>query len=174
MQPLTLPNGWRSQTRRLLVDSVIFQLFWLASMWAPAASWQLPALLIWAWLSPLGRHQWLSVLLLASLGIVVDGLWLSSGWLVLFEPGPLLAGVPLWLALLWLACCRYLLILVASIHWPLWALSLLGALGGPASYAAATSFGHASIHWSQLAVSLPFILWWALLPLLIHRLGETP
>ncbi|SDJ01592.1 Protein of unknown function [Ferrimonas sediminum] len=173
MFTLTFPLRWRRQTCRLIVDSVVFQLFWLATMLAPLPVWQLPALLLWAWLSPFGRRQWLIALVLASLGIMVDGLWLNIGWLSLTEPAALVAGVPLWLALLWLACCRYLLMLVASVRWPLWALSLFGALGGPASYAAAAAFGHASIHWSQLVITLPFVAWWALLPLLVHRLGET-
>ncbi|BDY03693.1 DUF2878 domain-containing protein [Ferrimonas sp. YFM] len=168
--PFTRPK-LTPQTKQLLLDSAVFQLFWFASILSPHVPMQIAALILWSLASPWPGRLWLIAGVLAMLGSAVDAMWIQSG---LFLPHDSLPGpftVPLWLMLLWLACARYLLTLVSCVTLPSYALFLLGAITGPLSYLAAAQLGAASLQYDSALLWLGFILWWGGVMLLINHLG---
>ncbi|WP_051215926.1 DUF2878 family protein [Ferrimonas futtsuensis] len=160
------------QTRQLLLDSAVFQLFWIGSVATPHIVMQLVALGLWALASPWPWRLWLLSLMTALLGSAVDALWIQAGLFTPHDPLPGLFIVPLWLMLLWLACARYLLMLVNCLALPAYGLFLLGATTGPLSYVAAAALGAATLAPPSISLWTMFALWWGLLMLMIKFIGS--
>ncbi|TKB56556.1 DUF2878 domain-containing protein [Ferrimonas aestuarii] len=154
-------------TKRLLLDGTLFQLFWFASILEPSPQWQLAALLLWAWVMPLTQRQWLVVLGIACLGVAADSLFIAQGF-ISAQSTLTLGWIPLWLVLLWVGCSRYLLRLVDALPGPSWRWGLIGAVAGPLSYRGAEAFGIASVQWQQWSLLAAFILWWAVIMMIIN------
>ncbi|WP_417347376.1 DUF2878 family protein [Ferrimonas sp.] len=172
-----IPFTWNKlapQTRQLLLDSTVFQLFWFGSILSPHVAMQLTALALWSLASPWPKRLWFLALMTALLGCAVDALWIQSGLFIPHDTLPGLFVVPLWLMLLWLACARYLLMLVNCLTLPSFALFLLGATAGPLSYLAAAGLGAATMSSPSIALWIGFTLWWGLLMLVIKFVGTKP
>lgn len=144
--------------------------------WVLLVVWQdrllLPVLLLQAcclWLHPALHTQWSRVLLIAFTGMALDQLLISAGVFV-FPAG---AYLPLWLALLWFA---FALVLTQGLrvlqHLPAWSQSLLGAVGGPASYAAGRQFDAVDFGPTLSSTLILLALLWALLLPLQLRLAR--
>lgn len=147
----------------LVVNGIAFQLIWVVAIVTQQFRFIAPLMLVWFWLNPPTAKQVRVVMTLAAVGMVVDQLLLTLGW---FEFGPLQTTLPVWLALLWLAFARFMLLfqqqVQLSTHW----LALLCVAGGASSYFAGARFGAVTINWG-LAIPLTlFLLWWLALPYL--------
>lgn len=158
-------------TRQLLLDSVVFQLFWFGSVLSPDPVMQVVTLALWSLASPWPWRLWVLALMTALLGITADALWIHAGLFLPHDSLPGLSIVPLWLMLLWMACARYLLMLVIRLTLPSSALFLFGACAGPLSYLAAAELGAAITAPNSMALWTGFALWWGLLMLLIKFVG---
>ena len=151
---------------------VLFQAVWFATIIGASKGLAWPgaaALLIFLgahyYLSRTARVDYVLSLILVGVGIVVETL-LSGGGLISYDTTGL---SPAWILLLW---CNLGLILNNSISWlanrPLLA-SILGAVGGAASYLGGVKLGAAELHVPTTTATLILAITWAILtPLLFY------
>jgi hypothetical protein len=109
------------------------------------------ALLFTAWRLSASRHRRLECGLMSVsllMGITLETLWVRGGWLryAAARPWP---TVPVWILGLWICFAQAIVPLFGYLQNRPWLAALIGALGGPLSYAAAANAWHA------LAVSPP-------------------
>ncbi|PLV60687.1 DUF2878 domain-containing protein [Erwinia sp. B116] len=145
--------------RRFAGLTLAFNLFWtLAVSLRDAATIPLLLLALLAWLcSPPARR--IPLLLLAALGVAMDGLWLRCG-LFSFNSS---ATFPAWMLALWLAfaCWWPLFLQRYRLGWP-WLMGL-GALSGPFSYYLGERLGAMQLHQPGWQVFTLLAVGWALL-----------
>lgn len=125
-----------------------YQLVWLAAVAGAGAGLLWPALLaagvFAAWQITAGRTPLLDLrLMLAALacGLLIDGTLAGSNLLDYARPTPALppGGAPLWILAIWVAfaltLARSMRWLTTRLHWA----ALLGGVGGPLAYVAASN-----------------------------------
>ncbi|HET9205432.1 MAG TPA: DUF2878 family protein, partial [Burkholderiaceae bacterium] len=102
-----------------------------------------------------------------AIGLVWDSALLQLGWIVYAAPGPLPALAPAWILALWALFAIALREPLRWLHRRLPLAALLGALGGPLSYAGAQRLGACTLTQpvvSEIALALG---WAAMVPLLL-------
>lgn len=158
-----------------LVDFALFQLAWFACVTQAAQGRPglgIPAVAAFVLLQlARSRHRSVDLLLVAlslALGLVWDTGLLHAGLVHYASPGPLPSLAPAWLLALW---ALFAAVLRGPLRWlygrPAMA-ALLGAIGGPASYAAAGRLGAATFAAGPLPMVVLAIGWAVLTPLLVE------
>lgn len=151
-------------TRSNLLNALGFNAGWLACVvggnaWALlAAALLLPLHFHWA---SRDRREWLLATAFALVGLCMDLGWQAAGLLQFTGAGP--AGIPPWLAVLWLLFSVTLFHSLAWLQQRLLLAAMLGALSGPLSYIAGIRLGAASSQLSSLEIALWMAPAWALL-----------
>lgn len=102
-----------------------------------------------------------------AIGLAWDGAMAWAGWIVYAGPGPLPGLAPAWILALW---ALFAVVLRGPMRWLhprlLWA-ALLGAVGGPLSYAAAARLGAIALPEPAHALIALAVGWAAITPLLL-------
>ncbi|SEQ49741.1 Protein of unknown function [Pseudomonas sp. NFACC02] len=155
-----------------LVNAALFQLGWFTCVLGGNSGWLLITLLILiVHLRLIGswRSEGKLLLTVFALGCVLDSALIKLG---VFDFGEAGKVIPLWLALMWPLLATTLGHCLAWSATPWWLASLLGAIGGPASYIAGAQLTY---------VQLPLGVWpsvliigavWAVIFPLLHRLAR--
>ncbi|HVQ04276.1 MAG TPA: DUF2878 family protein [Burkholderiaceae bacterium] len=108
---------------------------------------------------------------LVGVAVAVGGVWdtamLQFGWITYAAPGPLPMFAPAWILALWALFAIALREPLRWLHgrWPLAA--LLGALGGPLSYAGAERLGACTLNRPVATETALALGWAAIVPLLL-------
>ena len=144
-------------TRSSLLDALAFQFGWLACVALGNAG----ALLVATLLLPLhfflvgaSPREWRLSLAIAMAGLAMDLGWQYAG--LLQFSGTAVAGVPPWLAVLWLLFAGTLFHSLGWLRQRLALASVLGAVSGPLSYVAGIALGAAESRFEtwQVAVAM--------------------
>lgn len=164
---------------QLLANALLFQLGWLACIFAAQQPWWLlgglACLAAQLWLSHERQSDLRLVLAVTLLGSLLDSLLLNLG---LFD----FAGdswlLPAWLALLWALLATTLRHSLAWTARPWWLASLLGATSGPLSYYAGAQLAGVGLPLgtapSLLLLGLLWAVWLPALHALARRLATPP
>lgn len=158
----------------LVATFVAFQVAWFACVLGAAGGWPwagtLVALAVVAGSVVLSSKPRVDALLIAAalaIGLAWDSAMVQSGWISYAEPGPLPWLAPAWILALW---ALFAVVLREPLRWlhtrPLWAV-LLGALGGPLSYAAGARMGAIGLIEPVPALVALALGWAAITPLLL-------
>jgi len=107
------------------------------------------------------------VALAVAIGLVFDGAMVHSGWISYAEPGPLPSLAPAWILALWALFAAVLRGPMRWLHARLAWAALLGAVGGPASYAAAARIGAIALSQPNRALLALAVGWAVVAPLLL-------
>lgn len=156
---------WRAMqlpdTQLVVINAISFQLVWWSGVLLGNQALVLSVSLLVAHflLSGHRRADLRLMLILGSLGLVLDGLLMVTGFF-------LFADFPWWLALLWL---HFSLTLNASLSFlkslPLWVAGALGAVFGPLSYLAGAKFDAVVLPLGDwLTASVLGLIWALLMP----------
>ncbi|WP_146907351.1 DUF2878 domain-containing protein [Arenimonas daejeonensis] len=163
--------------RRVIANIVGNQCVWLCAVAGAGHGWAWPGVVAAAgyvlWQLAVAPHPRVEIRLVALalvVGLVVDGVAGSQGWLVYAVPQGVSWLAPVWILALWAAFAVMLTVSLKAFQTRLALASLLGGLGAPLAYlAAARGWGaveFATPDWRGIAW-LAFA--WALaLPLLLH------
>lgn len=130
------------------INALLFQLLWFAAVLGAANGYRwlaLPVLILlclWNWRLPQTRRADLRMLLVvATIGFLIDSLFAATGWIVYASSGPVEHLAPLWILLMW---CGFALTVNHSLA-PLlsyrWLALLSGAVFGPLAYFGAARLG---------------------------------
>lgn len=169
--------------RDFWINQGLFQLSWPACVIGAAwgvADWTgtlvVAVLALWQ-LRPRRRHpnDWRMIGLCLGIGFVLDTLWLQSGLLAYAMPWPSSEFAPFWILLLWLALALVLNHSMAVFKQRLLVIAVLGGIGSPMSYLAASRLG--AVEW--LAPGWQIVLatglsWALLLPALFWIARRPP
>lgn len=162
-----------------LINLVIFQVVWFASVFAGGTPWHWTGtLLIAAAVSwQLSRadypeREMILVLVAVAVGLCWDSLLVSLG-LTRYQYGQLLPGIaPHWIIALWALFATTLNLSLRWLRKSLWMAAVFGAVGGPLAYFAGSKLGSVSFGSTEAAM-LALALGWALFtPLLVHLAGR--
>jgi hypothetical protein len=102
-----------------------------------------------------------------AIGLVWDSAMAQSGWIAYAEPGRLPALAPAWILALWALFAAVLRVPMRWLHARLSAAALLGAVGGPLSYAAAARMGAIAMPEPTRALLALAVGWAVIAPLLL-------
>lgn len=165
-----LPRAWRT-----LLGVAIFQAAWFACV-ASAARGET----IWG-ASAIGAaiavHLALSDNLVADaalaaialcIGVVWDTLAIREGLITYASPGPFPGVAPLWILLLWVLFATTLRGPLRWMHGRPWVAALLGAIGGPVSYAAAARMGACAFGNGTFSLAVLGAAWALITPVLVE------
>jgi len=132
----------------LLTAFVVFQGAWFACVLGAAHGWP------WAGAGAAAGAVALGIafsarpaadIVLVAVAVVVGLVWdsamLQLGWIAYVAPGPLPMLAPAWILALWALFAVTLREPLRALHGRPWLAALLGAVGGPLSYAAAARLG---------------------------------
>jgi hypothetical protein len=164
----------RARTLRLVATFVAFELAWFACVLGAAHGTPLAGVAVAAAVIALGvmlgAKPKVDVALIAA-ALVIGFIWDSSmaqlGWIAYAEPGPRPGIAPVWILALWALFAMVLREPLRWLHGRLPLAALLGALGGPLSYAAAERLGACRLVEPTVAgVALAFG-WAVITPLLL-------
>ena len=158
----------------LVATLVAFEGAWFACVLGAAHGWPWAgtgvALAVVAGIVVLSAKPRVDATLIAvalAIGLVWDSVMAQSGWISYAAPGPLPSLAPAWILALW---ALFAVLLREPLRWlharPLWA-ALLGALGGPFSYAAAARMGAIGLAEPAQAMVTLAIGWALITPLLL-------
>lgn len=164
----TLAGAWRP-----LLNFVVFQAAWFACVAAAAdgyVAWGMAAIgaavLLHFALSDSLRTDALLTGIALGLGLAWDTLAMQAGWIAYASPGPVAGVAPAWILGLWALFATTLRQPMRWLHGRPWLAALLGAVGGPLSYAAAARMGACSYEGPASLAALGFG-WALLMPLLL-------
>lgn len=102
-----------------------------------------------------------------AIGLLWDSALLNLGWVAYAAPGPLPLLAPGWILALWALFAITLRAPLRWLHTRLPLAALLGAIGGPLSYAAAERLGACRLPEPGLALAALALGWAAITPLLL-------
>lgn len=164
----------RSRAWRLVATLVAFEFAWFACVLGAAHGWPwigvaVAAGVVAAFVIRSDQPAVDAALVGAAMaiGLVWDSALLQLGWIVYAAPGPLPALAPAWILALWALFAIALREPLRWLHRRLPLAALLGALGGPLSYAGAQRLGACTLTRpvvSEIALALG---WAAMVPLLL-------
>ncbi|ROQ27448.1 DUF2878 domain-containing protein [Gallaecimonas pentaromativorans] len=141
-----------------LLNLLLYQGAWLVAVLAKSAWPVLAILALHLWLSNQRRADSRLMLLYMFIGALVDG---SLSLLGLFDFGPGVYLVPLWLVALWAALAMLPNHSLAWLKGRLWLNVLLGALAGPLAYWGGVRLGAAQFGWPLMPAIATLALVWA-------------
>lgn len=158
-----------------VINALAYQGGWFACVLG-GDRWGVPAaamLLALHWLRiDRSRREWATICGAALLGLAMDLGWQRLGLISFRDAG--FAGIPLWLAMLWLLFATTLRHALAWLQTRLWLAALLGALAGPLSYFAGLELGAARSALPHWQVALAMAPGWLLLLPLLAFLARAP
>ena len=170
---VTLAPG-RARTLGLLAVFVAFELAWFACVLGAAHGWPRSgvavALIVIALCVGLGDKPAVDARLIAAallIGVVWDSSMAQLAWIAYAEPGPLPGIAPGWILALWALFAIVLREPLRWLHARLPLAALLGALGGPLSYAAAARLGAVRLIEPAIALTALAFGWAVITPLLL-------
>ena len=157
----------------LLATVVAFQGAWFACVLGAANGWPWAGAAVAAGVAALGialstrpASDALLVAVAVLVGLAWDSAMLQLGWIAYAEPGPLPMLAPAWILALWALFAVTLRDPLRALHGRPWLAALLGAVGGPLSYAAAERLG--ACRFVDPAAPVALALGWAVItPLLL-------
>lgn len=161
----------------LVVNFVLFQLCWAASVWGGANGlwWLGPASVaaFAAWELGFSKDRAGLVTLLvstAAIGFVVDSGYVLSGLMEFATPVPWSDFAPVWIVGMWMSFALTLNQSLAWLHRRTFAAVILGALGGPFAYWVAGSAWDAVVftHSTFAALLAVGVVWGIATPLLLR------
>jgi len=158
----------------VLATLLAFEGAWLACVLGAARGWPwagtVAALAVVAGFVGLSAKPRVDAALIAvtlAFGLAHDSAMAAAGWISYAEPGPLPSLAPAWILALW---ALFAVVLREPLRWLharlAWA-ALLGALGGPLSYAAAARIGAIGLPQPTRAMVALALGWAAITPLLL-------
>jgi hypothetical protein len=159
---------------KVLLNVALFQAGWFACVLGAARGmpWLGPLVVLVAVALHLrvARRPLLELYLLlsaAAVGLVVDSLLLSSGWLE-YPSGLWLAGfAPYWIVAMWMLFATTLNVSLAWLHGRPVLAALLGAVGGPLSYLGGEKLGGISLLEPVHALAALAVAWAIAMPALM-------
>jgi hypothetical protein len=160
---------------KTLLNVALFQVGWFACVLGAAGGvpWLGPLVVLAVVAVHLGlarRAERELRLILAALvlGLLVDSLLLSTGWLE-YPNGFWLPGLaPYWIVAMWALFATTLNVSLAWLHGRTVLAALLGAVGGPLSYLAGEKLGGIVLVKPDLALAALALAWGAAMPLLMR------
>jgi len=154
-----------------LLNAVLFQVGWFACVLGGNTGWLLipfVILLVHLWLIGSWRTEGKLLMTVFALGCVLDSALIKIG---LFDFGEAGRVIPLWLALLWPLLATTLGHCLAWTARPWWLASILGAIGGPASYIAGSHLTYVQLPLGVGVSALILGAIWAMVFPLLHWLA---
>lgn len=153
----------------ILINAVLFQITWFACVMGSAKGLLWPALAACAALAVYQlqnkrRHSSDVKLVLISiiLGLIVDTIWVQSGFLLFTHQWPFSFLAPAWIIVLWVGFALTINHSMAWLDSNPYLPALLGFIGGPMSYLAGLKIGAVEYHQSTLLVSACLGMAWAI------------
>jgi len=164
--------GWS-----VLINAALFQITWFACVIGSAKGLVWPAFASCAALAVYQlqgkrRHPSDVTLILASigLGLIVDSIWVQSGWLIFSDQRPFSFLAPVWIIVLWVG---FAMTINHSLAWldrhPILPIAM-GFIGGPMSYLAGLKLGAVEYQQSVLMVSAGLAVAWAISLLILVKI----
>ena len=157
----------------LLATLVVFQGAWFACVLGAANGWPWAGAAVAAGVAALGiafgtrpAADAMLVAVAVLVGLAWDSTMVQLGWIAYAEPGPLPMLAPAWILALWALFAVTLRDPLRALHGRPWLAALLGAVGGPLSYAAAERLGACRFVDPAAPVALA-VGWAAITPLLL-------
>jgi Protein of unknown function (DUF2878) len=164
----------RARRLGLVAAFVAFELAWLACVLGAAHGWPWAgvalAMIVIALSVALGAKPRVDAALVAAalfIGFIWDSSMAQLGWIAYAEPGPVPGIAPVWILALWALLAIVLREPLRWLHARLPLAALLGALGGPLSYAAAQRLGACRLVEPTVAGLALALGWAAITPLLL-------
>jgi hypothetical protein len=164
----------QSRRARIVLNLLVFEAAWFACVIGAAQG--RPGIGVAAVAAAVALHLGLSrmrsrdALLIGAallIGLAWDSLLARAGLVDYASPGPLPGWAPPWILALWALFATVLREPLQWLHGHLWLATLLGAIGGPLSYAGAARLGAAQIpHFVQAMLALA-VGWGLITPLLV-------
>jgi hypothetical protein len=158
----------------LVATLVAFEFAWFACVLGAAHGWPwlgvaISALVLAGFLARSARPAIDAALIVAALaiGLVWDSTMLQLGWIAYAAPGPLPMLAPAWILALWALLAITLREPLRWLHRRLALAALLGAVGGPLSYAGAERLGACTLVQPGAALLALALGWAAITPLLL-------
>lgn len=102
-----------------------------------------------------------------AIGLAADTAWLQLGWVAYADPGPLPQLAPGWILALWALFAVTLREPLRALHARLPLAALLGAIGGPLSYAGAERLGACTLLQPEAALPALAVAWTLITPVLL-------
>jgi len=173
-----LPVGtgpWRRQhVGGLVATLVAFEFAWFACVLGAAHGWPWAGVAMVAavvcGLLVRSRKPAVDGALIAvalAIGLAWDSAMLQLGWIAYASPGPLPMLAPAWILALWALLAVTLREPMRALHTRLSLAALLGAIGGPLSYAGAARLGACTLLQPTAALTALALGWAAITPLLL-------
>jgi hypothetical protein len=113
------------------------------------------------------RSEALLIALVALVGLALESLLQSLGWVAYTGSGVLNGLAPLWMAALWANFALTLNVCLRPLQQKLWLAAALGAVGGPAAYWAGANLGAMSFANAPTGLLALAVVWAAMTPLLL-------
>lgn len=120
-----------------------------------------------------GREDLGTLLVLVPLGLGLDSLFVAAGWMTYSVPGPWPLAAPAWIAAIWLSFGLTLNHSLSFLRQRAWLAGLLGLVGAPLAYwAASQGFGVIRFGEPTFAILLALALCWSLLLPLVFSMDS--
>jgi Protein of unknown function (DUF2878) len=156
---------------RVAMNVLSFQAAWLAGVGGAAGGWPVlgaaPAVAAAAAhlaTAPVSASEWRVLAVVAALGSSWDAVPAALGWIDYRGGVAVLGGLPWWIVGLWLAFATTLNVSLRWLRGRTALAAVLGAVGGPLSYAAAERLGALTLVEPTRALAAHAIGWAVLLP----------
>ncbi|MFT6712455.1 MAG: hypothetical protein ACJATO_002845, partial [Arenicella sp.] len=163
-----------------LINAVLFQTLWFACVLGSSQTLLWPAMLmmgvmmVWQ-LHPGRRHPNDIKVLLAAvvLGLIIDTIWVTFGFMVFKDPRPVPWLSPGWIIIMW---AGFALTINHSMSWlslhPMLP-ALMGLIGGPLAYFAGRRLGAVEYLTDPVLISCMLAIAWAIALSLLVMLGHA-
>ncbi|MFT5136014.1 MAG: hypothetical protein ACI9XU_000658 [Arenicella sp.] len=163
-----------------LINAVLFQMLWFACVLGSSQALLWPAVLmmgvmiVWQ-LHPGRRHPNDMKVLLGAvvLGLIIDTIWVSFGFMVFKDPRPVPWLSPAWIIIMW---AGFALTINHSMSWlsqhPMLP-ALMGLIGGPLAYFAGQRLGAVEYLTDPVLISCMLAIAWAIALSLLVMLGKA-
>jgi hypothetical protein len=159
---------------RLAATVVAFELAWFACVLGAAHGWAgagvaLTMGVVAGFIAWSDKPRVDAALVAAALvvGLAWDSALLQLGWIAYAAPGPLPGLAPPWILALWALFAVTLRAPMRALHRRLALAAVLGAIGGPLSYAAAARLGACTLLRPEAALVALALGWAVITPLLL-------
>jgi hypothetical protein len=164
----------RSRAWRLVATLVAFEAAWFACVLGAAHGWPSAGVAVatavvlgFVALSDKPAIDAALVGVAVAIGLLWDTAMLQLGWIAYAAPGPLPMVAPAWILALWALFAIALREPLRWLHRRLPLAALLGAIGGPLSYAGAERLGACTLSRPVVAEVALALGWAAIVPLLL-------
>lgn len=160
--------------KEIILNFVFLQVLWFAAILGAAREWMLPAsvwflgfFLFYLTIGERKKQDAMIVFTATAVGLMLDTLWVQSGWLVYSYPVPSESLAPYWICMLWAGLG---LTVNYSLRWLQTRLGLAAAfslVSAPLSYFAASRFGSVDITQPLFFYPMLSVSWALTIPALL-------